>query len=144
MGSVPFSVREKADRLLRKPLYPKAFIYLVPSLMVRWFSPGRRWLPSGDGMQIMPQPTFTENGTDPGRRGQVCPNECHAGAHGSPPLVLWPGPSGEDPPREMPEAGSGQSASQTRQAQGLYHFEAWALGHSSEPAGGSPSRHGEG
>jgi hypothetical protein len=38
---------------------------LVPASMVCWHSQGHRCLHSSDSTQMIPQPTFIENGTDP-------------------------------------------------------------------------------
>jgi hypothetical protein len=64
-GSVPFSVKAEGDGLPHKFPRHNALICLFPSSMVSWFSHGHRWLPSGDATQMIPQPTFTENGADP-------------------------------------------------------------------------------
>jgi hypothetical protein len=64
-GSVPFSVKEIGDGPLRKPPRHNVLTCLVPSSMVSRLSPGHRCLPCGDATQMIPQPTFTENGTDP-------------------------------------------------------------------------------
>src|SRR5215218_5898554 len=71
IGSVPFSVKETGDELPCKSPRHNALTCLVPSLMVCWLSHGHRCLPFGDSTQMMPQPTFTENGTDPGIRDEV-------------------------------------------------------------------------
>ena len=46
-------------------------------------SHGHRWLPPGDAARMIPQPTFTENGTDPGCCGELCKS-----LHGVPPKIL--------------------------------------------------------
>jgi hypothetical protein len=66
MGSVLFSVKETGDGLPRySPCY-NVLTGLVPSSTAGWLSQGHRCLASGDATPMMPQPTVTENGTDPG------------------------------------------------------------------------------
>jgi hypothetical protein len=69
---VPCSVKEKGDGRLRKIPRHNALISLVPPSMGGWLSHGHRGLPSGDATQIIPQPPFTEHGTDPGNFGELC------------------------------------------------------------------------
>lgn len=40
--------------------------------VLAWFAHGHRGLSSGDSTQIIPQLMFIENGTDPGKFGEVC------------------------------------------------------------------------
>jgi hypothetical protein len=72
VGSVPFSVKAIGDELPCKSPRHNDLTCLVPSLMVCWLSHGHQCLPFGDATQMMPQPTVTENGTDPGNFGELC------------------------------------------------------------------------
>src|SRR5262249_16010386 len=71
VGSVPFSVKEIGDRPLRKTPRYHVLTCLVPSSMVSCLAQGHRCLPSGDATPMIPQPTFTENGTDPRNFGEA-------------------------------------------------------------------------
>ena len=64
-GSVPFSVQEIGDGLPCQAPRHHALARSFPSSMVRWRSHGHRCVPSGDSTPMIPQPTFTENGTAP-------------------------------------------------------------------------------
>jgi hypothetical protein len=63
-GSVPFLVKEKVMDFPPIPA-PQRSTLSFPSSQVCWLSHDHRCLPSGDSTQMMPQPTFIENGTDP-------------------------------------------------------------------------------
>ncbi len=76
-GSVPFSVKETGDGLPRKSPRHNVLTCLFPSLMVCRLSHRHRRVPSGDSTRMIPQPTFTENGTDPGNFDVVCAEVKH-------------------------------------------------------------------
>jgi hypothetical protein len=66
-GAVAFSVKAIGDGPLRKTPRRNAFTRFAPSPMLSRLSQGHRCLPSRDAPQMIPQHTFTENGTDPTR-----------------------------------------------------------------------------
>ena len=71
-GSVPFSVKETGDGLTRNPPGYSGLTCLFPCSTVCWLSHGHRCLPSRDSAQMIRQPAFIENGTDPGNFGEGC------------------------------------------------------------------------